>query len=133
MNNHIDILASFEGQLEKIAADQREDAAAAERRAGRQAGERLGSMAGRGLSIATQAGRALAQSGDTVAHRAGQKLLGKNKGRKVLGIPVGKRLSKAIDRKRSAALGKTLGGLAMDAKHVSDEMKRDTTKPSDQG
>lgn len=131
MNNHIDILASFEGQLEKIASE--ENPAVQERREGRRAAGRLGAMSGEMLTAGVQAGRRLAQSGDTAVHRGAQAILGKDKKRKFLGVPLGGRVSRYISRRRGAALGKTLGRVGMDLKHVRDDMNRDTSRSSNQG
>jgi len=131
MNNHIDILASFEGQLEKIASEQ--NAAVQERREGRKAAGRLGAMGGEMLTAGVQGGRALAQSGDTIIHRGARRILGQDPKRKFLGVPLGGRASRFINRKRGKALGKTLGQVGMDLKHVRDEMNRDTTRPSNPG
>lgn len=131
MNNHIDILASFEGQLEKIASEQ--NAAVEERREARRAAGRLGGMTGEMLTSGVQVGRRLAQSGDTIVHRGAQAILGKDRKRKFLGIPLGGKASRFINRKKGQALGKTLGRVGMDLKHVRDEMNRDTTRSSNEG
>lgn len=119
MNNHIDILASFEGQLEKIASDRNpgplEESTMSEQDRTRQAAQRLGTQGGRMAVEAIRGARSVAEGGDTILHRGAQKILGKNKKMLRSKVPfIGKHLEESKAKKEGGKSGAALAGAAAD-------------------
>ena len=82
----------------------------------REAGARIGKRIGSGLAVGTRMARAAAEGGDTIAHRAAQTVLGKNKKTLRGRIPlIGKSLEKAKAVRKAGKAGSQMGGLAIDA------------------
>lgn len=92
----------------------------------REAGARLGGRVGGGLALGTRMARSAAQGGDTIAHRAAQTVLGKNKKTLRGRIPlIGKSLEKAKAVRKGKKAGSQLGGLAVDAAELHNRYTND--------